>query len=218
MSRKVVISLAVVVGIILGALLIIVFIQHDTMKQMVAQMEVEKSELQDEYEELVIQFDDYQKIDIRNDSLQTLLSQEQGRVQDLLEELRITKATNAKRIAELKKELATVRAIMMTYVEQIDSLNRTNTKLTRENKKIRQQNIRMRVQNTELVSRNTELQETVTRASRLEISDFSHIALNKSNHKTKLLKQIKKIQFDVTIVKNITAPRGNKIIYSLYFF
>ena len=84
-------------------------------------MEIEKEELQEEYEDLAIQFDGYQNMEIRNDSLQDLLSKEQQRVQDLLEELRQTKASNARRIAELKKELATVRAVMKDYVRQIDS-------------------------------------------------------------------------------------------------
>ena len=78
---------------------------------MVEQMEFENSELEDEYEDLALQFDGYQQMNIQNDSLQERLAQEQQRVQDLLEELRITKVTNARRIAELKKELATVRAV-----------------------------------------------------------------------------------------------------------
>ena len=86
--------------------------------------------LPQEYEDLALQFDGYQQMDIRNDSLQDLLSREQQRVQDLLEELRQTKASNARKIAELKKELATVRTVMQDYVRQIDSLNATNARLT----------------------------------------------------------------------------------------
>ena len=86
--------------------------QRNEMTELIEQMEIEKEELQEEYEDLAIQFDGYQNLDIRNDSLQDLLSKEQKRVQDLLEELRTTKASNARRIAELKKELATVRAVM----------------------------------------------------------------------------------------------------------
>ena len=103
--------------------------QKTEIKEIVEQMEFEKEQLEDEYEELAIQFDGYQTPDIHNDSLVELLSQEKQRVQDLLEELRITKVTNARRIAELKKELATVRQVMVSYVHQIDSLDRTNKKL-----------------------------------------------------------------------------------------
>ena len=77
--------------------------QRNEMTELIEQMEIEKEELQEEYEDLAIQFDGYQNLDIRNDSLQDLLSKEQKRVQDLLEELRTTKASNARRIAELKR-------------------------------------------------------------------------------------------------------------------
>ena len=110
--------------------------QKTEMKEMVELMEFEKEQLEDEYEELAIQFDGYQTPDIHNDSLVELLSQEKQRVQDLLEELRITKVTNARRIAELKKELATVREVMVSYVHQIDSLDRTNKRLVAENKQV----------------------------------------------------------------------------------
>ena len=81
------------------------------MKEMVELMTIEKEELQEQYEDLAIQFDGFQEMDIRNDSLQDRLSREQQRVQDLLEELRQTKASNARKIAELKKELATVMCV-----------------------------------------------------------------------------------------------------------
>ena len=54
---------------------------------------------------------------------------EQAKVQRLMEELRTVKSTNAKEIARLKKELATLRKIMRNYVIQIDSLNRANEQL-----------------------------------------------------------------------------------------
>ena len=43
------------------------------------------------------------------------------KVQRLLEELRTVKATDAARINELKKELATLRSVMRNYIIQIDS-------------------------------------------------------------------------------------------------
>ena len=108
-------------------------------KEIVEMMEFEKEQLADEYEDFAVQFDGYQTTEIHNDSLVALLTQEQQRVQDLLEELRITKATNARRIAELKKELATVREVMVSYVQQIDSLDRANKQLVQENKEVKQQ-------------------------------------------------------------------------------
>ena len=125
---------------VIGGLVAWNLTQRNELNEMVEQMTIEKEELQEEYEDLAIQFDGYQQMDIRNDSLQDLLSREQQRVQDLLEELRHTKASNARKIAELKKELATVRAVMVDYVRQIDSLNATNARLTAENQQFKAEN------------------------------------------------------------------------------
>ena len=139
MKKSYIIVLVLLVAAIIG-LVIWNLSQRQELNEMVEQMTIEKEELQEEYEDLALQFDGYQQMDIRNDSLQDLLSREQQRVQDLLEELRTTKASNARKIAELKKELATVRAVMRDYVRQIDSLNATNARLTEENIQVRQEN------------------------------------------------------------------------------
>ena len=149
--------------VIIGGLVWWNLSQRQELNELVEQMTIEKEELQEEYEDLAIQFDGYQQMDIRNDSLQDLLSREQQRVQDLLEELRQTKASNARRIAELKKELATVRAVMKDYVRQIDSLNATNARLTEENQQYRAQNKQFKEQNTQLSTAKDQLTETVTR-------------------------------------------------------
>ena len=67
-----------------------------------------------------------------NDSLSVLLEQEQLKTQRLLEELRTVKSSNATEIRRLKKELASLRKVMIGYINQIDSLNR----LTAQQKEI----------------------------------------------------------------------------------
>ena len=96
--KKVFITILIIaLAAAVGVLVYLNLNQRQEMTELVEQMEIEKSELQEEYEDLAIQFDGYQQMDIRNDSLQDLLSREQQRVQDLLEELRTTKASNARR-------------------------------------------------------------------------------------------------------------------------
>ncbi len=213
MKKSIVIPIIVVLALGIGVLLFFNLHQKKQMDAIVEQMEYEKSELEDEYEDLALQFDGYQQMDIKNDSLQERLAQEQQRVQDLLEELRITKVTNARRIAELKKELATVRAVMKDYVRQIDSLNATNQRLTVENQQYRQENQQVRQQNTQLTTMNTKLTETVSRASMLEVSACTVVTLNKHDHKTRLVSQMRKLQFNYTIAKNITCEPGLKTLY-----
>ena len=213
MKKTGIILIIILLAAIIGALVFLYFRQRQEMSELVEQMEIEKEELQEEYEDLAIQFDGYQTLDIRNDSLQDLLSREQQRVQDLLEELRQTKASNARKIAELKKELATVRAVMKDYVRQIDSLNATNARLTTENTQLTQVNTQLTQVNTQLTQANTELTETVSRASMLEVTTCSISMLNKRDHKTKVVSQVYKLQFDFSIAKNITCEPGMKNLY-----
>ncbi|MBQ8100301.1 MAG: hypothetical protein IJV55_02280 [Paludibacteraceae bacterium] len=185
---------------------------QEEMQEMVEQMTFEKEQLEEEYEDLAIQFDGYGQ-NIRNDSLAEKLAVEQQRVQDLLEELRITKATNARRIAELKKELATVRAVMVQYVHQIDSLDRTNKRLTRENEEVRQQYQQVSEKATQLEQERTRLTEVVSRASMMEVTAFKMTPLNKHDRKTSSYNKIQKLQIDFTIGKNITTEPGMKTVY-----
>lgn len=212
--KKSYIVVLVILLVIIGGLVYWNLSQRHEMNEMVEQMTIEKEELEEEYEDLAIQFDGYQQMDIRNDSLQDLLSREQQRVQDLLEELRQTKASNARRIAELKKELATVRMVMKDYVRQIDSLNATNARLTVENQQVKEENRQMRNENSQLTSANAQLTETVTRASMLEMSSCTLTMLNKSDKKTRMASHVRKLQFDYVIAKNITCAPGLKDLYA----
>ena len=110
-----------------------IYHQQQQMGDLMESFNLEKEALEDEYNELSLQYEGY-KFSVGNDSLIALLSTEQAKVQRLLEELRTVKATNAKEIARLKKELATLRKIMRNYVQQIDSLNRENEQLKVEKK------------------------------------------------------------------------------------
>lgn len=214
MNKKVFWAIVIVLAVALGALVFLYLHQRSELTELVEQMTIEKEELQEEYEDLAIQFDGYQQMDIRNDSLQDLLSKEQQRVQDLLEELRQTKASNAKRIAELKKELATVRLVMQDYVRQIDSLNATNQRLTEENLMVKLENQQVKDANTQLSTENAQLTETVTRAAMLEITSCVLSTLNKNDKKTRMAGSVRKFQFDYVIAKNITCTPGLKPLYA----
>ena len=197
--------------------LIIHFVQQSRqskkeMEEIVEMMNFEKEQLEQEFESFSIEFDNYPTT-LRNDSLVKLLDDEKMKVQQLLEELRITKATNARRIAELKKELTTVREVMKNYVVQIDSLNRVNTRLEKENKEVRQQ-YSVATQKVEILSKEREtLTETVARAAKLDISNIRFTTLNEKNRATKRYSQIATFQFNYTVSKNITTHPGIKTIY-----
>ena len=89
MNKKVIVISVISALVLIVVGLVFMNIQQRTeIQEIVEQMEFEKEQLEDEYEELALQFDGYQTPDIHNDSLVELLSQEKQKVQDLLEELR----------------------------------------------------------------------------------------------------------------------------------
>ena len=113
----------VVLLLIIAGAAYYIFHQNQQMEDLEQAYVLDKESLEDEFNELSLQYEGY-KFNIGNDSLLNLLSTEQAKVQRLQEELRTVKATNTKEIARLKKELQTLRKIMRNYVVQIDSLNR----------------------------------------------------------------------------------------------
>ena len=175
-------------------------------------MTFEKEQVQQEFQNLTTEFDGY-TVNIKNDSLFKLLDNQKSKVQQLLEELRITKATNARRIAELRKELATVRSVMIRYVNQIDSLNAENKVLKTENIEVKRKYNQASETVNQLSKEKENLNEVVTRASKLDISAFSMTPLNNKNKKTTWLTQTANLQFNFTISKNITAVPGQKTLY-----
>lgn len=214
-KESIIIVIAVVVIVALSVALLVVFRNaqntEQQMQEMVEQINYEKEALEEEYSDLAF-FEGFNHT-MQNDSILKLLDTEKKRVQLLLEELRQTKATNARRISELKKELASVRKIMVSYINQIDSLNRVNTSLMRENTDIRNRYTEA-TQTVEILSQEKEnLTEKVKLASMLEVRDIVVTTLNERERKTMRLRKIALIKFDFVVLKNITAPTGNKVVY-----
>ena len=186
--------------------------QQQEMNDLVESFDLEKQSLEDEYNELSLQYEGY-KFSVGNDSLVALLSTEQAKVQRVLEELRTVKATNAREISRLKKELATLRKIMRNYVMQIDSLNRANEALKEENKQVVKKYQQASSTAATLKKEKEKLTERVTLASRLDATDISVTPVNARGKAQKRIKRMQQFVVNFKIAKNITAPVGEKTIY-----
>lgn len=211
-QKIVFISLSVVLliaAIIMGVLLMDSRKQNEEMQELFA---IEKEELENEYSSFATQYDELQ-IRITNDSLQDKLEQEKLKTQQLLEELRQTKATDAAEIMRLKKELATVRAVLRSYVVQIDSLNRANEMLQKENKRVKARYSEATRQIDKITEEKENLTKKVTLASQLDAIGISLTPLKKNGKEAKKIKDAKKFAIGFTIAKNITSETGEKTIY-----
>lgn len=181
-------------------------------RELVEEFELDKKDLEKEYTRFSQQYDEL-KMTVSNDSLAQLLEQEQLKTQRLLEELRTVKSSNASEIRRLKNELATLRKIMVGYINQIDSLNR----LTALQKEViaevtRKYNDASR-QISNLSEEKKNLDKKVTLAAQLDATNIRVEARNKRGKVAKRVKDVVKMAVSFTIVKNITAENGERTLY-----
>ena len=175
--------------------------------------ELDKAEMEDQYRLFDIQYGELQK-QIRNDSLLALVDKERERTQELLRELQNTKATDAREIARLKKEIASLRAVLQSYIVQVDSLNRANEELRTENSEIKTQINEANTRISNISNENFQLKDKVDKAAQLDATGFWCKALNKRSKQTDKAKDVKKFSFGFSIVKNVTAKNGQRTIYA----
>ena len=202
-------AILLIAAIALTVLLINSRKQNEEMQELFA---IEREELESEYSTFATQYDEL-KIRITNDSLQAKLEQEKLRTQQLLEELKQTKASDAAEITRLKKELKTVRAVMRGYVLQIDSLNRVNEQLAKENKRVKARYQEASKKITNLSEEKEALAQKVNLASQLDAIGISLKATKSNGSSESKLKRAKKLVVKFLIAKNITTNTGEKTVY-----
>ena len=216
MNKKVLLIAASAICVVLIGVLIYMNTQmrarQEENEQMIEVLKMDKAEMENEYEQFAMQYNEMMT-QINNDSLINQLSIEQERVQKLLEELRQTKADNAREIMRLKKELATLRAILKDYVMQIDSLNRENMALKVDNDKLRNQNQQAKEHISDLSTKNEELVDKVAIASQLHATAISAVAHNKKGKDTDKIKKAKKFVISFTLARNVTTVTGMRSVY-----
>lgn len=209
-------TLFIIIGVVLIAALAAVTYMLLNEKQVNTELReefrLEKEDLEGEYTSFARQYDEL-KLTVSNDSLAQLLEQEQIKTQRLLEELRTVKTTNATEIRRLKNELATLRKVMVGYINQIDSLNRITAQQQEVIAEVTQKyNDASRQINT-LTQERKNLTEQVTLASQLDATGIQITPLNKRGKEVKKTKDVAKLQISFRIMKNITAKTGDRTLY-----
>ena len=174
--------------------------------------ELDKKEMENEYQRFADQYSEM-KTQINNDSIIAQLTQEQLKTEQLLKELKTVKATDAREIARLKKELATCRAVIRSYILEIDSLNRLNQNLTAENTRMKGQYAEATKQIEGLNADKQTLSEKVAIAAQLDATGINLVAKNKRGKATDKMSKCKTLQVNFSIAKNVTASNGMKSIY-----
>lgn len=186
--------------------------QEKELEELRALADMDRREMENQYEQFALQYDELKK-GIRDDSLIAKLEEERKHTEALLEELRRTKQNDAAEIRRLKKELESVRAVLRTYILQVDSLSRENGRLTNERNDALS---RLGDANSQISSLNEEkskLNDKVQIAAQLNATGISVSGVKKNGKAAKKTKDITRFDVGFSINRNVTAATGERRVY-----
>lgn len=208
-KSKMTVILTVVV-IVLAAALGLMYMQYTKMQSdntiVQEALEDQKESLSNELKDMMSEYEDLKG---QNDSLNTQIDKQQGRIKNLLS----INAGNMEKIKLYKKELATLREIMRSYVVQIDSLNSRNQKLVTENTEVRSALEEARKSNDDLSKEKENLNSKVEMASVMSAKNVMVSPLNRRGKDTEKSLKVTKIKTCFTIRENPLVTAGEKIVY-----
>ncbi len=222
MTRKVLIIIGAGVTVLLGIVGYLAVRLNEATKENKAlaeqvayeieNLEDNKAQLEQEYVSLSNDLEGF-SLKVDNDSILQKLNDEQKKVQLLLEELRVTKVTNSKRISELKRELLSVRKVLRFYVAQVDSLNKENASLKDENLVVNRKYKEASNLVDTLSQHNQVLNETVARAAQLDAFNIEVEPQTRKGKRTSRIRKTDILKVSFSIQKNITARVGLRTAY-----
>ncbi len=166
----------------------------------------QKVELEAKLNGLIVEYD---SLMTTNDSINKLLSVEQEKIRRLLK----YRASDATKIKMYTKELETLRAVMRSYIVQIDSLNMRNQELTAENVMVRSRLREVETDRDELSKQTELLSSQVQLASVLTAKNVVVSPLNKNSKVKDKVSKVEKIKVCFTIRENSVAEPGPRDVY-----
>jgi multidrug efflux pump subunit AcrA (membrane-fusion protein) len=225
MNKKVITALSAIIVLLIAGLIYLAYNlseQTQINRDMEELATLDKQEMEGEYRQFADQYSEM-KTRINNDSIIAQLTREQERTEQLLQELKKTKATDAAEITRLKKELASVRAVLRSYVLEIDSLNRLNQALQDENSQMRTELEESNQQNQALTNDNASLSQKVAIAAQLNAVNIdimmivkaalSSKAKERTKHPHKIGGSTNEMKVRFVLSRNVTASNGMRKIY-----
>lgn len=200
--------LAIVMAILIGFLVT----RNKQVYELQEQYIIDKQDLEDEYEAISLQYEGF-KFSVQNDSLLYQLQNEQAKVVRLQEELKMTRATDRAEINRLTDELSTLRKILRSYIQQIDSLNTLNQELRAEKEQITNQYNRTSQTLRQVSQEREQLSEKVSLAAQLVATNINVKAVNDRGRDQSRLSRSTQFVVSFTIARNITADPGERTIF-----
>jgi outer membrane murein-binding lipoprotein Lpp len=208
--KNLVIVMAVVAGL-LAVVLAWVWIDRNSL---VNDLTIDKETLTSELGQLKT---DYSTLSSNNDSLNTQLDHERVKVEELIERVKKTEATNKYKIRQYEKELGTLRSIMRGYIVQIDSLNTLNNSLRKDVAAAKDEANQSKQKYNELRSTTDEYAKQVEVGSVVKGRGFNAVAITAANKETDRSSRTAKLKVCTSLIENTLAPKGPMQLYIRVF-
>ncbi|HCY42671.1 MAG TPA: hypothetical protein DHV48_15175 [Prolixibacteraceae bacterium] len=200
----------IMLSVVLAIVVVVFFVQHSENKKMMQALNMEKASIQTDLNTLMTNYD---SIHTTNETLQAELEGAQTKVKDLLLEVGQVKKVSYDQIAQYRQEVTTLRTIMKNYIIQVDSLNRRNEILMAENVQVKEEFAQSESKNVQLEKEKERLQEKIKMAAQLETTALVAVGINDRGKDAESARRAVQIKVSFVLGKNVTAPRGNKMIY-----
>ena len=204
--KAVIIALAVVAAVlacVLGYTLV-------SKGRLVKDLNTEKDELT---QQLVCLQEDYASLSSEYDTINAQLDSSREEVNQLIERVRKTEATNRAKIRKYEKELGTLRSIMRNYIVQIDSLNTLNHKLTRDAARARRETEQVKKEKAELEKTVEVLNDKVETGAIVRGRNIKAQAYNAAGKVVEQARAAQRVMVSVTLSENNLAASGPVRVY-----
>ncbi|MBR4266998.1 MAG: hypothetical protein IKQ46_13175 [Bacteroidales bacterium] len=208
--NKLMLALVIVEAVVIIALLLNLNSKQEEAEKLVETIEIgnhQKDSLNHEMELIVANYND---LKTTNDTINAQLEEQKAKVEKLMRDLRRTKASNIDSINRYKAEIETMRAIMRSFVVQIDSLNTKNQILIAENNRLTGQLTNVKSENRQLTNQKDSLQGRVKEAEALKAQGMKLVALNDRDNETTRILKTQKFRVTFTLNENEMTRKGSK--------
>ncbi len=171
------------------------------------------AEKEDLTQQMIALKGDYESLSSDYAEVNSQLDSSKEEVNQLIERIQKTEATNRRKMRQYEKELGTLRSIMKNYIVQIDSLNTLNHKLTADAAAARREAAESRAENADLKGQVENLSGQVAAGSVIKSRGLSVAAYNSSDKVTDRSSRVVRLLTSLSLVENELAPRGPVRVY-----
>lgn len=196
----------ILLAIILAGLSVLYFNLNRQQQEDYRLLQADRDTIQSNLTSLIHEYDN---LKYQNDTIAAQLV----KANEMIEQLKRERRFNYNKLKAYQKEVGTLRAVMKSYLRQIDSLNTINKKVIGENVSLRKEISTANLRADVAEERASELQNKVAQGSVLRARDITLVPLTANDKLTSRVKNATTLRADFTVGANELAKAGYRQIY-----